>query len=733
MYLRFKSFEGFLFWLLVVAAFCLAALLRICGQNWDEGQLLNPDERFLVMVTSVIRAVHSWTQYFDTANSTLNPNNNGFGFYVYGTLPLFLWRYIANAFGSEASIYLIGRSISAAFDLGTCSLVFISAWFLFGRWAGLLSLFISATCVLQIQLSHFGTFDSYGAFFSTLGLFLSILISRVGWKHSCYLVIFAGIACGSAMATKINLGLTFALLPLSLLIANLSAGKVRALLISITLSTLSLFVFAVTFRLFQPYAFIGPEFFNLQLNPKWLENIKSLTSLGTENHLDFPPGVQWYERTRLHGLINLITWGFGLPMGLLAMGSLLFAGYRSLWREFPYSKYNMPFVWAVLTLTVYVLVYVIQPMRYGVPVYPALSIIMAGIIVPLFQSFPAWLVQRWNRFELNAVRIVIGLVLISSLIWAIAFIRIYRTENTRLAASRWILREVPGVVNFAGRSNAGESFLPLTIPGEAQLVSFPLNLSIWIPFDFLANKILIPKVLKAKDGDRFSFEVKNGITIVARGEFQALNGQLEQTLSRAISLQPRINYQLIVKPLEATNAQIQRISLARESSWDDSLPYRVDGFDPYGGIYDGTSNLEIYWRDQAAKPKRLADILANSDYFYLSSNRQVGTIGRLPKEFPIAALFYQKLLGCSAREYIPECYAEARVGERSGQLGFELVETFESYPGIWGLSINTQLADEAFQVYDHPKVMIFKNKEKLTSEKLEKLLTPVKFQQDPQA
>ena len=43
-----------------------------------------------------------------------------------------------------------------------------------------------------------------------------------------------------------------------------------------------------------------------------------------------------------------------------------------------------------------------------------------------------------------------------------------------------------------------------------------------------------------------------------------------------------------------------------------------------------------------------------------------------------------------------------------GNLGFELVKVFQSDPSIGNFRINTQFAEEAFTVYDHPKVMIFK-------------------------
>jgi hypothetical protein len=42
-----------------------------------------------------------------------------------------------------------------------------------------------------------------------------------------------------------------------------------------------------------------------------------------------------------------------------------------------------------------------------------------------------------------------------------------------------------------------------------------------------------------------------------------------------------------------------------------------------------------------------------------------------------------------------------------GRLGFDLVAVFQSNPNLGPIEFNTQFAEEAFTVYDHPKVLIF--------------------------
>ena len=92
--------------------FILAFCLRIIGLNWDQDNHLHPDERFLTMLTADISLPSTINQYFDTKTSPLNPYNNPqYKFFVYGTFPVFLTKYVAVIFNGDNynSITIIGR------------------------------------------------------------------------------------------------------------------------------------------------------------------------------------------------------------------------------------------------------------------------------------------------------------------------------------------------------------------------------------------------------------------------------------------------------------------------------------------------------------------------------------------------------------------------------------------------------------------------------------------------
>lgn len=123
--------------------------------------------------------------------------------------------------------------------------------------------------------------------------------------------------------------------------------------------------------------------------------------------------------------------------------------------------------------------------------------------------------------------------------------------------------------------------------------------------------------------------------------------------------------------------------------WDDCLPLGIA--DKSVNLYK-IETLTLFDRDTPEKWAKINNQLQNIGYIIMSSNRLWGSITKVPEKYPIASQFYSDL------------FAE--------KLDFKKVAEITSYPSLRYLGIPVDFpddwAEEAFTVYDHPKVIIFK-------------------------
>ena len=138
--------------LLIGSILITGFLLRVYGLNWDQSNHLHPDERFLTMVTQALKWPSSISEYFNTDISPLNPHNKNFSFFVYGTLPIFLTKFISQIFNftNYNNLTLFGRTLSGFFDVLTVLLIFLIGKKVFSFKAGLISSFLYSISVLPI-------------------------------------------------------------------------------------------------------------------------------------------------------------------------------------------------------------------------------------------------------------------------------------------------------------------------------------------------------------------------------------------------------------------------------------------------------------------------------------------------------------------------------------------------------------------------------------------------------
>ena len=144
--------------------------------------------------------------------------------------------------------------------------------------------------------------------------------------------------------------------------------------------------------------------------------------------------------------------------------------------------------------------------------------------------------------------------------------------------------------------------------------------------------------------------------------------------------------------------------------------------------YD-VQQVRVYEPDTVSKMGIIAQQLSDGDYLVFYSNRTYGSVARLPERYPLSSQYYRLLF--------------------SGELGYQIEKAFTSYSSLLGvsfvddtfsraeipepdslknarpggLSLDLGYADENVIGYDHPKVLLLKNVEKLSPGQLFTLLS----------
>ena len=483
--------------LILIFILVAGARFRTINLNWDEGFHLHPDERFLSQVIAQIRPVNSVSEYFDTETSALNPNNSGFTFFVYGTFPLFLIRYAGEWTGQTGYDLntILGRQLSATFDILTILIVFLIAYKLYNERAGLIAAALYALAVFPIQQSHFMTVDTFTNTFGMLTVLAAVNILKmrpnkeeesgtptVLWQRF-WPYIFFGLALGMATASKINAVSLALLLPLVELVRfwrrneSERTNGIGEVVLQVFIAALVSFL---TFRILQPYAFEGPGFFNFGINQDWWTGLRSLQQQST-GEVDFPPALQWIRRPASFSLKNLLIWGVGLPWGIAAVLSWLGVG----WRIFRQKELEHAPIW------IWMLLYYlwqgtawVSSMRYLLLLYPLMAVIVGWGLDFLLGNKESIRIKKFqiSGRTISRIGIILSvLILIVTTAWAFAFSRIYTRPVTRVEATDWIYENLEGPVNLYFDTGNGESRLPGQYRAYTTLFSgqnLPLTFSI---------------------------------------------------------------------------------------------------------------------------------------------------------------------------------------------------------------------------------------------------------------
>ena len=403
----------------------LAFFFRIIGLNWDQGQHLHPDERFLTMVLADIKLPPSLKNYLDPNASSLNPYNNNYSFFVYGSFPINFIKIIGEMFkfNSYDQIYLVGRFVTVLLDTSIIFLIYLICTNIFSIKTGLIASFLYSIYVLPIQLAHFYTVDPFLNFFIILSFYVLVLLkypSKTLLKISILSLVY-----GAALASKIS---AVYFLPVIFIFFIFYYFKKPPIffLYGFIFSVLSL----LFFRFNQPQAFSTGNFLNWIPNTQFINNLQELQSYN--NNPNFPPSIQWLKSVPIiFPLKNIVFWGLGLPLGILFILSIIYCIYFLFNKSFKKQFYLFIVLFWIIFLFLIQGTQSVTTMRYFLPIYPFIAITSAIFIIYL---------QLKIRLLKNNKFLVFTIILL--LIYPLSFISIYFKEHPRVTASNWIYQNI---------------------------------------------------------------------------------------------------------------------------------------------------------------------------------------------------------------------------------------------------------------------------------------------------
>jgi len=293
-----------------VGVLLLAAVFRFYGLNWDHQIGAHPDERYIVDVASRL-AFPDGLNPFD-----VDPH------FAYGHLPLYVLA-LVGALAPGVDPLLLGRALSASFDLLTVALTFALARRVYGTRTGLLAAALLALTVGHVQQAHFYTVDPLLACLAVTTLFFAVRSVQDGRPLDVWLT---GASAGLALGTKVTAAML--VFPLSVACSTLAKGRQGAIWRCALAA-------ALAFVVVDPFAVIHL--------PTVLRNVARQGAM--LRGVFEVPYTRQYRGTLpyVYPIAQQLRWGMGWIAGWCAFAGLIYSVTRTLRRD------ARPEAWVVWT------------------------------------------------------------------------------------------------------------------------------------------------------------------------------------------------------------------------------------------------------------------------------------------------------------------------------------------------------------------------------------------------
>ncbi|MBI5649745.1 MAG: glycosyltransferase family 39 protein [Chloroflexi bacterium] len=442
----------------------IAAFFRFAGLAWDSGYLFHPDERKILLVVNELALPENLGQAF-SPDSPLSPK-----FFAYGSLPIYLLKALS-AFAPSTDfavpwrdnqlvgLAILGRALSAIFDLGTIVFTFLLARRLYDARVGLIASACIVVTVLHIQIAHFYAVDTLLTMLVVATVFFA---ARYASSKNRRDEIAMAVAFGLALATKISAAPLVVPIVVAILRVREGEGErgrggetqsvplSRSPTLPLVLRSwvqqirdarkpiakilgIALAIFFIT----QPYILLDP--------------IRAFGQIGTEmfvarGWLDYPYTRQYADTPPfIYQIAQSAIWGMGAPLGALAwIGSAIF--FWQWWRTRKRALNGVKGLalsgvegWRDGFILAWVLVYFLsiggqyaKYLRYLLPLLPFLFL-MSSVAI-------SRITHHVLRFTLY---VLLSCSLVAAFAYSTAFSSIYAREHPWIEISRWMYRNIP--------------------------------------------------------------------------------------------------------------------------------------------------------------------------------------------------------------------------------------------------------------------------------------------------
>jgi Dolichyl-phosphate-mannose-protein mannosyltransferase len=352
-------------------------------------------------------------------------------FFMYGPLPMHMlngivWLYetikaplALTLFQDQVTYMVMGRAISAALGTATVVVVYFVGKRVSNAVGGVVAAALLATTVVHIAESHSFRVDLAMIFFASLAWLFALRIAESGRLRD---YLWAGAFAGAAIGSKYSAAFIVGVIGVAHLIApgpprewNDRRGWLRWIARGVS----PLVVCAMTFAVINPMAFLYYDRFRQDIQEQIVNPLTGGTRpLWVAQFTDVQPQLYWFTTN--------FWWGFGPAMelwGLAGIGWLI-------WRRTP----------AAIVAAAFPLIYFLTaggttaPMaRYALPLAPSFAVAAGGLSAYLMEQ------PRWRRAAIAMTAIVLA----GTTLYALAYMNIYRARDARLAASDFLVANVP--------------------------------------------------------------------------------------------------------------------------------------------------------------------------------------------------------------------------------------------------------------------------------------------------